>query len=74
MKTEHYNPSQIEVEMANALIALKKQIEKHLTTNAIIKIHNKIKNDNPMLLFQLEDQDGDPHEVVVKVIQRADKF
>lgn len=74
MKTENYNPSQIEVEMAYALIELKKQIEGFLTTNKIKKIENKIKNDNPMLLFHLEDEDGDVHELVVKLIQRADKF
>lgn len=74
MKTEHYNPSQLEVEFSYGLTELKKDLEKYLTHNTISKVENKIKGDNPMLLFHLVDQDGDPHEVVVKVIQRPDKF
>lgn len=74
MKTEHYNPSQLEVEFSYGLTELKKDLEKYLAHNTISKIENKIKEDNPMLLFHLVDQDGDPHEVVVKVIQRPDKF
>ena len=74
MRTEHYNPSQIEVELAYALTELKSHMEKYLTHNKIEKIENHIQEDNPMLLINLVDEDGDPHEVVVKVIQRADKF
>lgn len=74
MRTEHYNPSQIEVELAQAMTELKSQLEKYLSHNTIKSIENHIQEDNPMLLLHLEDQDGDPHEVVVKVIQRADKF
>ena len=74
MKTEHYNPSQIEVEMAYALTELKDQISKFLTHNSIKSIENRIQEDNPMLLMQLEDKDGDMHELVVKIIQRPDKF
>lgn len=74
MKTEHYNPSQIEVEMAYALTELKDQLENFLTHNRVKSIENHIKEDNPMLLIQLEDKDGDPHEVVIKIIQRPDKF
>ncbi len=74
MKTEHYNPSQIEVEMAYALTELKSQLGKFLTHNTIESIENHIQEDNPMLIFRLQDKDGDPHEVVVKIIQRADKF
>jgi len=74
MRTEHYNPSQLEVEMAYALTELQSQLGKFLTHNTIKSIENRIQEDNPMLLLHLEDQDGDPHEVVVKIIQRADKF
>ncbi len=74
MKTEHYNPSQIEVEMAYALTELKDHLEKFLTHNKVTSIENHIKEDNPMLLVNLEDKDGDPHEVVIKIIQRPDKF
>ena len=74
MKTENYNPSQIEVEFSNALTELTKELEKHLSHNKISNVENRIKEDNPMLLFHLIDKDGDPHEVVVQVIQRPDKF
>ena len=74
MKTEHYNPSQIEVEMAYGLTELKDQISKFLTHNSIKSIENRIQEDNPMLLMQLEDKDGDIHEVVLKIIQRPDNF
>jgi len=74
MKTEHYNPSQLEVEFSYALSEVQKQLEEYLTHNSILKVENRIQEDNPMILFHLEDKDGDPHEIVVQVIQRPDKF
>jgi len=74
MRTEHYNPSQLEVEISYGLTELAKQLENYLTHNTVVKVENKIKEDNPMLLFHLVDKDGDPHEIVVKVIQRPDNF
>ncbi|TDI71338.1 MAG: hypothetical protein E2O88_02050 [Bacteroidetes bacterium] len=74
MRTEHYNPSQLEVEFSHALTKLQKDLDKYLIHNAITKVENQIQGDNPMLLFHLVDKDGDPHEIVIKVIQRADKF
>ena len=74
MRTEHYNPSQLEVEFSYGLTEIKEQLEKHLSRNSIVSVENKIKEDNPMLLFHLVDEDGDPHEIVVKVIQRPDNF
>ncbi len=74
MKTEHYNPSQLEVEVSYGLTELASELEKYLTHNKVVKVENKIKEDNPMLVFRMVDSDGDPHEVVVKVIQRPDKF
>ncbi len=74
MKTENYNPSQIETEMAYALVELKSELEKFLSSNSIQKIENRIQQDNPMILLHLVDKDGDPHELVVKLIQRPDRF
>ena len=74
MKTTSYHPSTLEVDFANALFTLQKEIEKHLKDNQIVDIKNEIKNENPSLRFQLLDKDGDPHEVVIKVIQIPDKF
>ena len=74
MKTEHYNPSQLEVEVSYGLTEMASELEKYLTHNKVVKVENKIKEDNPMLVFHMVDTDGDPHEVVVKVIQRPDSF
>ena len=74
MKTENYNPSQLEVELSYAITKLHKDLEKHLSHSTITKIDNKIQEDNPMLLLHMVDKDGDPHEVVIQSIQRADKF
>jgi len=74
MKTQDYNPSKLEVAFAHAIEDLQTQIEKHLPDNEIIKVENKIAADNPLVKFYLLDQDGDPHELVIKVIQTPDKF
>ncbi len=74
MKTSTYNPSPIEVDFANALYILQKDLEKHLQGNAITKVETFLKRDNPMVKFNLVDKDGDPHEIVVRVIQIPDKF
>jgi hypothetical protein len=74
MKTDSYNPSPLEVDMANALFLLQKDIEKHLQNNEIVHVESNIKRDNPMVKFNLLDKDGDPHEIVVRIIQIPDKF
>ncbi|MFN7494154.1 MAG: hypothetical protein ACK5RG_14645 [Cyclobacteriaceae bacterium] len=74
MKTESYNPSPLEVDMANALFLLQKEIEKHLQNNEVVHVESNIKRDNPMVKFSLLDKDGDPHEIVVRIVQIPDKF
>jgi len=74
MKTSAYNPSPLEVDFANALYVLQKEIEKNLNDNQVIHVESNIKRDNPMVKFSLLDKDGDPHEVVVRIIQIPDKF
>ncbi|HEY0744265.1 MAG TPA: hypothetical protein VGD40_22515 [Chryseosolibacter sp.] len=74
MKTSTYNPSPLEVDFANALYILQKDLEKHLQGNQITKVETFLKRDNPMVKFNLVDKDGDPHEIVVRVIQIPDKF
>ena len=74
MKTNNYNPSTIEVGIAQALVSLSKPLEKELGNQEIIKIENKIDEDNPLVRIHLLDTDGDPHEVVIKIIQVPDKF
>ncbi len=74
MKTSSYNPSPLEVDFANALYVLQKEIEKNLHDNQIIHVESQIRRDNPMVKFSLLDKDGDPHEVVIRIIQIPDKF
>ena len=74
MKTSTYNPSPLEVDFANALHILQQDIEKHLQGNKIIEVTSDIKKENPMIRFHLLDKDGDPHEIVLRVIQIPDKF
>lgn len=74
MKTVNYNPSELEVQFARAIEDLQKQIEKHLPNNEVINVENKINEDNPLVKFYLLDNEGDPHELVIKIIQSPDKF
>jgi hypothetical protein len=74
MKTSSYNPSSLEVDFANALHILQEQIEKHLQNNQIVNVESNLNRDNPMVKFSLVDKDGDPHEVVIRIIQIPDKF
>lgn len=74
MKTSTYNPSPLEVDFANALFILQPQIEKHLQDNQIVNVETNLNRDNPSIKFNLLDKDGDPHEVVIRVIQIPDKF
>jgi hypothetical protein len=74
MKTTSYNPSSLEVDFANALTILQKEIEKHLQNNQITSIEPNLTRDNPMVKFNLVDKDGDPHEIVIRIVQIPDKF
>ena len=74
MKTISYNPSALEVDFAKALQILKEHIGNHLTNNQITHVENHPGKDNPMVKFSLVDADGDPHEIVVRIIQIPDKF
>ena len=74
MKTKSYNPSQLEVEFSTALKELKGEIEKYLSGNKILSVEDRSSQDNPLLIFKTEDEDGDQHELVIKVIQRAEDF
>jgi hypothetical protein len=74
MKTSAYNPSPLEVDFANALYVLQKELEKNLHDNQIIHVESQIRRDNPMVRFSLLDKDGDPHEIVIRIIQIPDKF
>lgn len=74
MKTTTYNPSSLEVDFANALFLLQKDIEKHLQDVQIIDVQTQLNKDNPSVKFNLLDKDGDPHEMVIRVIQIPDRY
>ena len=74
MKTPPYNPSPLEVRLADALFTLKSEIQKHLSDNKIVDVRCETSTENPLVRFQLVDNDGDPHEIVVRIIQIPDKF
>lgn len=74
MKTSAYNPSPLEVEFANALYTLQQDLQKNLSGTRIVHVESSVKRDNPMVKFSLVDQDGDPHEIVVRIIQIPDKY
>lgn len=74
MKTKTYNPSPLEVEFATIISGLKTTINDKLSYVDIVEIDNHSGDDNPSLRFHLVDRDGDPHEVVLKIIQKPDSF
>ena len=74
MKTSSYNPSPLEVDFANALHILQDQIERHLQGNKVVHVESNLNRDNPMVKFSLLDSEGDPHEIVIRIIQIPDKF
>lgn len=74
MKTTNYNPSPLEVELSKAICNLEKELGSQLADNEIIAIDNQIHEENPLVKIHLLDKDGDPHEIVLKIIQKPDKF
>lgn len=74
MKTVKYNPSSLELDLANALVILQSEIEKHLQDNKIKKIDPDLSSDNPTVTLSLEDSEGDKHELVVRIFQIPDKY
>jgi hypothetical protein len=73
MKTSNYNPSPLEVRFALILTGLKEELNRQLDGFEIYRIDNNIQVDNPTVQFLVADQDGDKHEIVLKVIQRPDE-
>lgn len=73
MKTTKYNPSPLETELADILLSLKNEISSALKDNKILEIKGEKDQDNPDVTLLLEDNDGDKHELVIKIIQRAEE-
>lgn len=75
MRTRFYNPSKLEVNFARAIKDLTQQLEKKLDEGEkVINTESIHHTDNPMVIFKLQDKEGDLHEVVVQFIQRPDNL
>lgn len=75
MKTDNYNPSVFEVRLAKAIMACTEQLQQHMGEDLnIVDTVEHYQIDNPMVTLHVTDKDGDLHELVIKVIQRPDKF
>ncbi len=75
MRTRFYNPSKLEVNFAKAVKDLTQQLEDKLDEGQrVINTESVHDTDNPMVIFKLEDKEGDLHEVVVQIIQRPDSI
>ncbi len=74
MKTMTYNPSPLEVEFANIIEGLSGEIEKKLNGNKIVAVDKNNVVDNPLVRLTLQDQDGDKHMVIIKIIQKPDSM
>ena len=72
MKTERYNPSPLEQELARAIEAAKDALSSHLS-GTIVSIDIQLETDNPRLNLFIRDADGDQHTLVVQIIQRIDE-
>jgi hypothetical protein len=73
MKTIEYNPSYLEIVVAEAIAEMHLHVDEKLKgTSRVIDIERHLKLDNPRIVFTLEDEDGDQHRIVVQVIQTLD--
>jgi hypothetical protein len=72
MRTDNYNPSQFETAIAKAISASRHEIQRQLNGLKILEYQEEFQRDNPHITLHLEDEDGDKHELVIKIIQRPD--
>lgn len=72
MKTQSYNPSQIELDFSEALLALQDQLQKILPQYQLVEMKIRANKDNPDVLVKLTDSDSDKHELVINFIQKPD--
>jgi len=70
MKVTSFNPSPIEVKVCEAIVALQSELQAHLGDLVIEHATANLKKDNPDIIFNLKDADGDVHTLVVSFIHR----
>lgn len=74
MRTTSYNPSVLEQQFAKAFAALRSQLQEQLDGVEITNMTTRLDKDNPDVVVEVKDADGDPHELVINFIQRPDQF
>ncbi len=72
MKTSEYNPSKLEVRLAEIICEIKDTINEKLDTCKIYRAEHDTSIDNPIVTLYLSDNDHDKHEIVLKIIQKPD--
>ena len=72
MITKEYNPSPLEVALADVIDELQSEISKKLDGFTIDRTLKDTTLDNPIIDLFVSDRDGDNHEVILKVIQKPD--
>jgi hypothetical protein len=73
MKTLEYNPSYLEIVVAESIADLHNDIEKRLSPGSlVIDVERQLKLDNPRIKFIIQDMDGDIHKIVIQIIQTID--
>ena len=74
MKTTSYNPSALEVEVAEIIEKMVDHINSQLVGRKIVSVKHDLLMDNPQLYFTVEDNDGDLHELAIRLIQKPDDY
>ena len=72
MKTVTYNPSPLEVEFVSCIKENKEELNRKLNGRSITQIEQKINADNHTLKVHVQDDDGDKHLLIIKLIQKPD--
>ena len=73
MITKNYNPSPLEVKIVEVLHELREEINAKLDGFSITGVESNKNLDNPIIEFYLQDNDGDAHDLILKIIQKPDK-
>lgn len=72
MIIKDYNPSPLEIDLANALFELKDELSAKLNGSEVLKIEKHEDQDNPDVRIRTKDSDGDVHEFTLRIIQTPD--
>ena len=73
MKTPNYNPSPLEVEFAKCIEENLENLSNSLNERSITRIEQQTETDNPTIKVHVQDDDGDKHLLVLKLIQKPDR-